>query len=124
MAAYVLSSHESRLPVVGTATDAEMAKLLEGHGVELLDSGMIVGMNGLLVGLAWARGLKGFCLLGATEGGLLDVHATEEVLNALARVLGFKLDLSDIHAYASAMPRFRPPRARLPGPEEEISYIR
>jgi len=122
MAAYVLSSRESRSPVVGTATDVETTKLLHEHGIELLDSGMIVGMNGLLVGLAWTWGLRGFCLLGATEGGFLDVRATEEVLRALAKVVGFKLDLTNLYVYASFLP-FRPPGARPPGAEEEVSYI-
>jgi len=125
MAAYVLSSRESRLSVVGTATDAESARMLRKHEIELLDAGMIVGMNGLLVGLAGARGLRGFCLLGATQGGLLDVGATEEVLKALARVLGFKLDLTDLQTYASIVSRFKPPKLRAPmAGEEDISYIR
>jgi len=125
MAAYVLSSLESRPSVVGTATDAETAGMLKKHDVELLDGGMIVGMNGLLVGLAGARGLKGFCLLGATQGGLLDVGATEEVLKSLARALGFKLDLKDLQTYASIVSKLKPPRLRLPkAVEEEISYIR
>jgi len=125
MAAYVLSSRESRPSVVGTATDAESARTLQKHEIELLDGGMIVGMNGLLVGLAGARGLRGFCLLGATQGGLLDVSATEEVLKALARVLGFKLDLTDLQTYASIVSKLKPPKLKLPrAVEEEISYIR
>jgi uncharacterized protein (TIGR00162 family) len=125
MAAYVLSSRESRPSVVGTATDAESARMLREHEISLLEDGMIVGMNGLLIGLAVARGLRGFCLLGTTQGGLLDVGATEEVLKALAGVLGFKLDLTDLHTYASIVSKLKPPRLRLPrAVEEEISYIR
>jgi len=125
MAAYVLSLRESRPSVVGTVTNAKTAKTLQEHGVVLLDSGMIVGMNGLLVGLAGARGLQGFCLLGATAGGLLDVRATEEVLKALAKVLGFKLDLTDLQTYSSIVSKLKPPKLRLPKTvEEEVSYIR
>jgi len=126
MAAYVLSTRESRAAVVGTATDEGSAKMLHKHGIELLDGGMIVGMNGLFVGLAGARGLKGFCLLGATQGGILDVGATEEVLNALTRVLGFKLDLANLQTYASIVSRFSPPKMKTPSmpTEEDLSYIR
>lgn len=125
MAAYVLSPHESKAKVVGAASDVETVKLLHEHGVELLDSGMIVGMNGLLPGLAAARGMRGFCLLGVTRGGLLDVGAVESVLRTLSEVLGFELDLEELHKHAMTLPRFRPPRIRLPsGIEEEISYIR
>jgi len=55
----------------------------------------------------------------------LDVGATEEVLKALAMVLGFKLDLKDLQTYASIVSKLKPPRLRLPkAVEEEISYIR
>lgn len=125
MAAYVLSAAEARSQVVGAATDPKTTKLLQGHGIELLDSGMIVGMNGLLIGLAGARGLHGLCLLGATEGGLLDIRATEVVLRALADVFGFKLNLENLHKYAPVVPKFKPPKLDLPkGVEEEVSYIR
>ncbi len=125
MAAYVLSPAEARSPVVGTAADEKTLKLLREHGIELLDGGMIVGMNGLLIGLAAVRGMRGLCLLGATEGGLLDIRATEAVLRAIAEIFGFKLDLGDLHEYAAAMPKFKPPRLALPrGVEEEVSYIR
>lgn len=125
MAAYVLSPHELKAKVVGAASDVETVKILREHGVKLLDSGMIVGMNGLLPGLAAARGMRGFCLLGATRGGLLDVAAAESVLRALSDVLGFKLDLEELHKHAATLPRFKPPRLRLPsGIEEEVSYIR
>jgi len=121
MAAYVVSPHESRKPVVGSATDPELAEKLKQHGVELLDSGMIVGMNGLLVGLAWTKGMKGFCLLGTTQGGLLDIQATSRVLERLAEVLGFKLELSELYFYANTLPRFKAIRRRIRG--EEVSYI-
>ena len=125
MAAYVLSPNEARAKVVGAASDIDTVKLLGERGVELLDSGMIVGMNGLLPGLAAARGMHGFCLLGATRGGLLDVGATESVLRALSEVLGFKLDLEELRKHATTLPKFRPPMLRLPrGIEEEVSYIR
>lgn len=122
MAAYVVSPRESRKPVVGTATDPELARRLREHGVELLDGGMIVGMNGLLVGLAWTRGMRGFCLLGTTQGGLLDIQATSRVLERLAEVLGFKLELSELYTYANTLPRFRAIKRKIKE-EEEVSYI-
>lgn len=127
MAAYALSPGERKRLVVGVASDAASRELLRKHGIEILDTGMIVGMNGLLLGLAGLRKLKGFCLLGATEGWLLDVKATEAVLRALREVLNFELDLTDLYKQVPKLPRFKPPRFRLPlppPPEEEVSYIR
>ncbi|MCD6248566.1 MAG: PAC2 family protein [Hadesarchaea archaeon] len=124
MAAY-LTPRAGVSEVVGAATDAEMAELLKEHGVRLLEGGVIVGMNGLLPALAGGRGLKGFCLLGTTAGGIVDVSASEAVLLALMDVLGFDVDLSRIRDFATRVPRFNPPELRLPGvEEEELSYIR
>ncbi len=122
MAAYVLSPEETRRAVVGAASDQTTAKLLEEHEVELLDGGMIVGMNGLLPGLAASWGMHGFCLLGVTRGGLLDVEASEAVLRALGSVFGFGLDLRELREHAAALPRFKPPKVPK-GAEEEPSYI-
>ena len=124
MAAYVLSPEESKAKVMGVASDVKTAKFLGEHEVELLKSGMIVGMNGLLPGLAATRGMRGFCLLGATQGGLLDVRAAEAVLRTLSAVLGFELDLEELHNHAMTMPKFKLPGFRPPaGVEEEVSYI-
>jgi uncharacterized protein (TIGR00162 family) len=125
MAAYMLSAQEFRSPVVGAATDRKTSKLLRNHNIELLEDGMIVGMNGLLVGLAAERGLNGFCLLGATQGGLIDVRATEVVLAALADLLGFKLDLKNLQKYTPTVSKLKQPKFKLPKAiEEEVSYIR
>lgn len=126
MAAYVLSPNEEREKrVVGAASDHETTKLLKKHEIELLDGGTIVGMNGLIPALAGARGMKGFCLLGTTKGGLLDVEASEAVLRALTLVLGFHMDLKELHRDATALPKFRPEMFKLPGIfDEEPSYIR
>lgn len=126
MAAYVLSPDETRDgKVVGAASDQGMTKLLRERGVEILDGGTIVGMNGLLPALAAARGMRGFCLLGATKGGLLDVRASEVVLRALMSVFGFDVDLQELHQHAAVFPKFKPSVLKLPGGlEEEPSYIR
>lgn len=126
MAAYVLSPNETRnKKVVGAASDPGTTKLLKDHKVELLDSGTIVGMNGLLPALAATRGMKGFCLLGTTKGGLVDVSASEVVLRALSSVFGFKVGLQELHQQAGVFPRFKPSMVRLSkGLDEEPSYIR
>ncbi len=124
MAAY-LSPFEENLRVVGAASDPKTAELLEKHNIKLLDGGMIVGMNGLLVALAGERNLRSFCLLGTTQGGMLDTEASEAVLRALMDILGFWVDLSNLKEYAPRLPKIKPPRFMLPEiGEEETSYIR
>ncbi|MEM2638239.1 MAG: PAC2 family protein, partial [Candidatus Hadarchaeales archaeon] len=97
MAAYVKGSGESvRSQVVGTATSKKMINLLKEKGIEILTGGVIVGMNGLLPALAALRGIEGFCLLGVTAGGLIDPVASNNVIAAMASILGFKIDSSEL----------------------------
>jgi len=125
MAAYILSPRETRPSVVGVGVDAEAVELLRSHGIEVLGDGMIVGMNGLLLGMAGARGLGGFGLLGVTAGGFLDPDATRVVLRTLAELLRFELDLSDLPKHVPKLPPFKPPKFELPeAVEEEVTYIR
>lgn len=126
MAAF-LSAEEDATPVVGAATDPDTGAMIAEHGVELLDGGRIVGMNGLFPGLARERGMWGFCLLGTTTGGDLDPDASKEVLQALSSIFDLKLDLSHFKDRIPDLPKFKPPRMKMPsvpGAEKEISYIR
>lgn len=126
MAAF-LAPREDKSLVVGAATDTETAKLIGDHGVELLEGGRIVGMNGLLVSLAYERGIGGCCLLGTTLGGVTDESASENVLSALSDVLGFDLDLTNFEDQVPDLPKLKPPKMKMPsitGAEEDISYIR
>lgn len=124
MAAY-LAPAEDGSAVVGAASDPKMTKLMDEHGVTVLDGGMIVGMNGLLVGLAGEVGMHGLCLLGTTRGGYIDVDASGAVLAALADILGFELDVSGLEDFAPKLPKIKPPELKMPMiSEEEVSYIR
>ena len=125
LAAYVLSPRETKSPVVGVGVNPEAIKLLRSRGIEVLSDGVIVGMNGLLLGMAGVRGLGGFGLLGVTSGGFLDPNASGAVLKALSELLGFELDLSDLPKHVPRLPTFKPPRFEFPeAVEEEVSYIR
>lgn len=126
MAAYVLSQNEPLgRTVVGAASDSDLGKMLKDHGVTLLDGGMIVGMNGLLPALAASRGMRGFCLLGTTKGGLLDARASGAILRALRSMFGFDVDIQELHQHALTLPKLKPSMLKLPGSfEEEPSYIR
>lgn len=123
MAAYVRGPGESvRAPVVGTATSKKMIDLLRERGIEILTSGVIVGMNGLLPALASLKGMEGFCLLGVTPGGLIDPVASSNVIGAMASVLGFKIDSSEL---LEQLGMFRERVSEIPEErkEEGLEYI-
>lgn len=127
MAAF-LESDGKESPVVGGATDLELAKKIEKDGVGLLSGGRIVGMNGLLVSLSAENSMKGFCLLGTTEGKDKDPNAAKEVLTVFSEIYDFPLDLSDFDDKVSELPKFKPPKIKMPtvsgGEAETSSYIR
>jgi uncharacterized protein (TIGR00162 family) len=61
------------------------------------DVGQVVGISGLLIGLARERGTDGICLLGETPGFLMsDPKSTESVLHAMEELLDLELDYSQL----------------------------
>ena len=61
------------------------------------DVGQVVGISGLLIGLAQERNVDGLCLLGETPGFLLsDPKSTEAVLQTLEDILDIDLDYSQL----------------------------
>lgn len=126
MAAF-LESEEKKSPVVGAATDKDTAEKIEDHGVGLLSSGRIVGMNGLLISLSAERGMKGFCLLGTTKDKNKDPDASKRVVTMFSDIFDLKIDVSDFDDKIPELPKFKPAKVKMPsvsGKKSETSYIR
>jgi len=70
------------------ATSNELAAETMAKGGIIYGKGRIMGVTGLLLGLAKERGLDGICLLGATSGSRSDKDAGNIVLQFLLKVLG------------------------------------
>lgn len=119
MAAYVLPPQEKKKGVFAAATNPKAFREFWERGAVALDGGMIVGMNGLLVGLAALRGWEGICLMGATHGGVLDLEASAHILRLLSEVYGLGLRVENLERYASDLPDLRLP----PEPSGESLYI-
>jgi len=126
MAAYVLSPEETKKKtVVGVATDRKLVETLKSRGIEVLTNGVIVGMNGMLPSFAALRGMDGFCLLGVTEGGILDPMASAAVVKAMGSIFGFRVKTGELEAHAAEISKLPQVEPRLPEIEEEdLSYIR
>ncbi|MDG6997211.1 MAG: proteasome assembly chaperone family protein [Nitrososphaerota archaeon] len=100
-----LGAYATGMPVEGTkvyaaATDTSLAKALEEIGCTLMAEGGITGMNGLLLGVAKLKGLKGFTLLGETSGYAIDAKASENVILKLEKILGISVDPSKLEERA------------------------
>ncbi len=75
------------------ALSDELREGLVKKGAKLYKRGRIVGATGLLLGLAKARGWKGFCLLGATTGMEPDLKAASSLFKFLTSALGLESDV-------------------------------
>jgi uncharacterized protein (TIGR00162 family) len=96
LAAYITGGFSGSPAVYGTATDKELLRDLLRADVKLMTEGTISGVNGLVIGLAKLRGMKGYCLLGETSGYIVDAGASEAVLRALSKILGFSINLTKL----------------------------
>jgi len=89
--------------VLGAATDAELVKELEGHGVVFSrgePGAGIVGASGLVLGLGKMHGIRAACLMGETSGYFVDPKSAQAVLEILIRVLGVTIKFDELESKA------------------------
>ncbi|NWG37148.1 proteasome assembly chaperone family protein [Nitrososphaera sp.] len=96
LAAYITGVFVEKPRVFGTATDTETVAGFANNNVSAMDSGSITGMNGLVIGIAKMRGLKGTCLLGETSGYVVDAKASKAVLEVLLKLINLKVDMANL----------------------------
>ena len=87
-------------PLFGTATDSDIVKTLPEKNILTMDSGSIVGMNGLIIGIAKLRGMQGTCLLGETSGYVVDAKASKSILESLLSVAEIMVDMTNLEKKA------------------------
>jgi uncharacterized protein (TIGR00162 family) len=83
--------------VLVSATDRNLLeKILQAGAKESPSGNPIIGIAGLLVGLAKFRKIRSACFLVETPGYLPDPKAAKSVLKVLLKVLDIKIDLLDL----------------------------
>lgn len=95
--------------VFGAATDRELVKKYRNEGVTFKsDPGSaIVGASGLLLSLGQLREMSGVCLLGESPGYLvIDARSAKSVLEVLTKILGIKMDMSELEKRAQETEQF------------------
>lgn len=88
--------------VLGVATRVEGLESLRQHGIETLEAGQIMGMNGLFLAAAAERGLSGLCLMGvmpALATGIPYPKASHAVLTAFSKLTDVHIDLHELEEY-------------------------
>jgi hypothetical protein len=96
LAAYITGVFVNKPKVYATATDKHILEELRNKGLEIMDNGSVTGMNGVIIGLAKLRHIKGICLLGETSGYVIDASAASAVLKTLTSILDVVIDMQDL----------------------------
>jgi uncharacterized protein len=100
LAAYITGTFSKTPKVYGTSTSLQVVNEFSKQGIFTMNSGSITGMNGLLIGVGKTKGITGICLLGETSGYVVDAIASKAVLEILAKMLGIKLDMTNLNKKA------------------------
>jgi len=97
MATQMHPQHRSR--VFGVATDGESLEELKRLELQILQDGQIGGLNGVLLGAAAERGLRGACLLGEMPhifSQLPYPKASRAILEVFTTMSGIELDFAEL----------------------------
>ena len=82
--------------VFGAATTKKLVKELEGYNIIFKGGGAIFGASGLLLAFAMLNNIEAVCLMGETHGQIIDAKSAESVLEVLTKILGVKIDMTEI----------------------------
>jgi uncharacterized protein (TIGR00162 family) len=100
LAAYITGVFVDKPRIFGTATDSDIVKSFYEKNISTMDVGSITGMNGLIIGIAKLRGIRGTCLLGETSGYVVDAKASKSILEILLSIVGIKIDMATLEKRA------------------------
>lgn len=100
LAAYITGVFVEKPRIFGTATDADTIRSFGESNISTMDGGSITGMNGLIIGTAKLRGIRGTCLLGETSGYVVDAKASKSILETLLSILGISVDMKNLEKRA------------------------
>jgi uncharacterized protein (TIGR00162 family) len=116
--------------VLGAATDIELVEDMKTFGVTFSKgepgSG-IVGASGLLLGLGNLYGMRSVCLMGETSGYFVDPKGAQAVLEVLAKILGVKIDFTELETKAQQIDqitsKLREAEPPVEPKREDLGYI-
>jgi len=98
--------HTQQAGIWFTATSRELINQMKPYNFNILSEGQISGMNGLFLGIAKQEGLEGACLLGDIPLYTIQIEnpkASLAVIEALSKILGIQVDLSNLVEQAHIM---------------------
>jgi uncharacterized protein (TIGR00162 family) len=110
IAAYATNKTINKPVIYGTSTKKENLEEFKKLGVVPLDEGVIIGENGLIIGLAKKKNIQAVCLLGETRGYqtptgqyLIDAKAAKAVISVLIKSLDLEINMDPLDKQAKDM---------------------
>lgn len=100
LGAFVTGTFTQSPRVYAAATQESLIKEASSKGCEVMNGGSITGMNGIILGIAKLKGIRGYSLLGETSGYAIDPKASEALLVILEKLIGVKVDLAELQERA------------------------
>lgn len=100
------SSHKDISQVYGASNKKSLLYIFSKYGINLMDSGHISGLNGLLLGFAAERGIDAISLLATMPQyaiSLPNPKASHAIIETLQKILAFKIDMSELAEYVKDM---------------------
>jgi uncharacterized protein (TIGR00162 family) len=90
--------------VFGAVTHDKLIPPLEKLNVIMKREGVgqIIGVSGMILGLAKVQDIDGICLMGETSGYYLDPNSSKAVLSPLTKLLNLKVDMNKLSEKAKA----------------------
>jgi proteasome assembly chaperone (PAC2) family protein len=122
MAAYP-TEYTDEPQVYGVYTDDSMKAQMESLGIKIVqEEGVVNGLNGVVIGLAKAKGIPGACLMGDIKYANVPQHlSSRAVLIKLATLLNIELDTTLLEKRARRLDASI--RKRLEAFEEETDLL-
>ncbi len=91
--------HKGKSKAWIAATHNELLKTFEKLGLKILKEGQISGLNGIIIGIAKKKGIKGACILAEIPFYTVQIEnpkATGIILGIISKYLKLNLDISSI----------------------------
>jgi proteasome assembly chaperone (PAC2) family protein len=96
--------HDKNPGVWAVATHKELLEQLRKLHIQIMPTGNISGLNGLILGVAKEFGIEGLCLLGEIPFYTIQIEnplASCVVLETLSKIINIKIDFSELKEYAN-----------------------
>lgn len=127
---YSTGKVEKERRVFGSANNKKLMEKFKKMGIIFGETrGSIVGVAGLIPGLAKLRRLDGICIMGETHGNYVDHTSARNVLEKLSGILGFSISLGELEKEAASREKVikkieKEVEQQMTGSKKDITYIR